>query len=76
MINQNFIAEFSQVIEIPQHMLTDNFHLTRDAAWDSLAFISTIALIDKYYNKVIDGDVLSSINTFGELKSLVDRSLN
>lgn len=71
MCYEEFINEFAMILEVPSEMITDEFNMEKDAAWDSLAFISTIALVDKYYGMVLDGEVLKKISTFGELKLLL-----
>ena len=69
----NFTEEFAGAIEVSKEILTDDFNMANDAAWDSLAFITTMALVDTYFNVVIDAETLATINTFGELKELISR---
>jgi acyl carrier protein len=70
---ENFTEEFAGAIEISKEILTNDFNMANDAAWDSLAFITTMALVDTYFNIVIDAETLSKINTFGELKELISK---
>jgi acyl carrier protein len=71
MAYEKFLEEFADTIEVAKERLTDDFNMANDSAWDSLAFITTIALVDNYFSVVIDADVLRNTNTFGELKKLI-----
>lgn len=71
MSDQSFKEAFAEILEISLELLTDDFNMEYGAVWDSLAFISTIALIDRYYNIVIDADVLKNVQTFGDIQSLL-----
>ncbi len=39
-------------------------------AWDSLAIVSTIALIDEMYDRSVSPDALSKCTTVGEVEKL------
>jgi acyl carrier protein len=71
MTNQEFCNEFAGILEIPPNIITDEYVLEENVAWDSLAFISTIVLIDKYYNIIVDSDFLQKAKTFGDIQSLL-----
>lgn len=71
MITELFIEEFSDLLEIPRSAVTDDFSMVQDTSWNSLAFIGTIALVDKHFDIVLDVENLKKINTFSELKSLL-----
>lgn len=71
---QDFINQFADVVEVSPSELKADFDLVNGSAWDSLAFISTIALVDKFYKVVLDSDALQAITTFGELKGLIQKA--
>jgi acyl carrier protein len=45
--------------------------MAAEAHWDSLALLSTMALIDKHYQRVVDPMAIQAAETFGELKTLI-----
>jgi acyl carrier protein len=62
-----FIELFKETLEIEDRdiNLTDTF---RDyPEWDSLAFLSVIAMIDEEYDIVIEGNDFKLLKTVGEL---------
>lgn len=40
--------------------------------WDSLAIVSTIALIDEVYDKAVSGETLEGCKTVGDLEKAVE----
>ncbi len=72
---QNFLIEFANTIEVNPEVLTPEFNIKLGSAWDSLAFISTIALVDKYYSIILDSDALESLTYFSELLQLLQKKV-
>lgn len=66
-MEKNFIQHFAEAIE------TDATHLTMETKfrelpeWDSLAYLSVIAMIDEQFDVVIDGNDFKKLNTLQEL---------
>ncbi len=67
-----FYEEMADILEIepseavPQHELGE--------AWDSLAIVSTIALIDELYDRSVSPDRLGECKTIGEIEMLASAS--
>jgi acyl carrier protein len=64
------IAEILEIDESAVSAATD-LH-AGEAAWDSLAVVSTIALIDDCFNVMLDGQSLTNCNTVGDIEALID----
>ncbi len=43
-------------------------------AWDSLAVVSTIALIDELFGKTVDGQALTNCKSIGEIENLISQA--
>ena len=71
MDDQKFIEDFAALLEVSPERITDDFNMVEEAVWDSLAFLSTIVLIDTHYKKVVDPMALQELTTFRELRALV-----
>jgi acyl carrier protein len=71
MDNRDFIDAFAALLEVPAERITDSFKMAAEAHWDSLALLSTMALIDKHYQRVVDPMAIQAAETFGELKTLI-----
>ena len=70
---EKFVADFESVIEDlkPGSVKADtNFKRDIDA-WDSLAVLSVLAMIDSEYEKVITGEELLKCNTVKDVFELV-----
>ena len=66
----NFKSEFADIIDVDEGMVTPDFVLD-DSNWDSLAIVSTAALIDDEYGKIIDGEALTNCKSVRELMALI-----
>ena len=68
---ENFTEAFARIIELP---ITETFktiplkHLT---LWDSIAILSTSALIDECFHFTISGSMLEKCETFGDIERLI-----
>lgn len=71
MVDRKFVEEFAALLEVPSERITDSFNMVEEAVWDSLAFLSTIALIDSHYHRIVDPMAIQSVTTFGQLMQLV-----
>ena len=68
-----FNQAFAEIIEVDMNLLEASFSLVNSAAWDSLAFISTIALVDQFFGIVLESDALESVQNFGDLTQLIQQ---
>ncbi|MDC3203594.1 acyl carrier protein [Prochlorococcus sp. AH-716-B04] len=66
---KEFLEELSEALDITDQVLEDSVTLD-SLGWDSLAVISSIALIDEYFNKTVSAKELSECKTIGDLIKL------
>lgn len=67
-----FHEGLAEIFEVDAADLTSDFEL-EDANWDSLAIVSTIALIDDLYDRTVSADALAACTTVADLDALVAR---
>jgi acyl carrier protein len=61
----------AEIFEVDPDELTAATLLT-EHGWDSLAIVSTIALVDELYSKEVDIKSLTQCETIGDLEKLAD----
>jgi acyl carrier protein len=67
-----FYAGLAEILEIESLECTQDFVLTAGGAdWDSLAVISTIALIDELFNCTVSGQALEGCRTVADIERLI-----
>ncbi len=71
MSREAFLEELADVLEVEQDDLIGSFELNENN-WTSLALISTIALIDEHYDKIVSGEKLADCKTIQALLSLIE----
>lgn len=67
MSQQAFIQAVEETLELPPGTLHEDSDFKASPAWDSLAALSIIVLVEDHFKKSIDASVLKSSSTFGEL---------
>ncbi|QYJ95057.1 acyl carrier protein [Shewanella spartinae] len=75
MNKQEFLNALEEILELDENTLKGDEVLMDIEQWDSLAFLSVIAMADEHFDIVIQGDKLEEINTVGDLVSLVEEHL-
>ncbi len=66
-MEEKFIELFKETLEIDENNV-DLDTVFRDLEqWDSLAFLSVIAMIDEEYDLVIEGNDFKDLKTVGDL---------
>lgn len=65
-----FKSNFAEIIDIDEELVNPDLVLDK-GTWDSLAVITTAALIDEEYNKIIDGEALTNCKSVKELMALI-----
>ncbi len=65
-----FYAGLAEIFEVDEADITPVFDLASHT-WDSLAIVSTIALIDECFNYMVDGRALSNCVTVGDIEGLI-----
>jgi acyl carrier protein len=69
----HFHAGLAEILEISASEVVAALDLTQQA-WDSLAVVSTIALIDEHFDVMISGKQLAGCKTVSDIDSLVRES--
>lgn len=70
---QQFYVGLAEILEVDVAKLTPALILG-DYAWDSLAVISTIALIDELHGKIMNGEALTNCVTVSDIEALIAKS--
>lgn len=69
-----FINLFAEVLELEgEHGLIDATIFRDLEEWDSLAYLSVIAMIDEEYDIVIEGNDFKKLITIGDLTSEIQK---
>jgi len=69
----NFKTEFAEILDMDEKDVLGDMML--DASiWDSLAVVTTAALIDEEYSKIVDGEKLTNCKSLNELMDLIEAS--
>lgn len=63
----------AEILEVDPEEVNRDLRL-EDVAWDSMAIVSTIALIDEIYDEAVDADALGDCKTVGEIEDLAERA--
>lgn len=61
-----FYEGMAEILEVDAGQIGPDFEL--GDAWDSLAIVSTIALVDEVYDKAIGADALENYKTVGDVE--------
>ncbi len=64
-----FYEGMAEILEVDASEIGPDYAL--GAAWDSLAIVSTIALVDEVYDKPIGADTLQECKTVGDIEKAV-----
>jgi len=75
MNKQQFLNELEEILELDSDTLKGDEVLLAMEQWDSLAFLSVIAMADDHFDIVIQGDKLEKIKTVSDLTALVEEHL-
>ncbi len=68
-----FYEGLAEILEVDTDAMTPELQLaSANAAWDSLAVVSTIALIDDCYNVMVDGKSLVACEKVADIEALID----
>lgn len=65
-----FYEGLAEILEVEADQLSPEFSL-EEGGWDSLAVVSTIALIDDVYDITVHPNSLSECKTVGDIEKLV-----
>ena len=76
MNKQEFLNAIAEIVELDEGALKGDEVLADIDEWDSLAFLSVIAMADEEFDLVIQGDKLEQIKTVDDLVALVSDHLS
>lgn len=62
----------AEILEVEVEEINRDLRL-EDGAWDSMAVVSTIALIDEIYDEAVGADALGDCETVGDIEDLAER---
>jgi acyl carrier protein len=66
-MENNFIEKFKEVLEITERDIELNDKFREYEEWDSLAFLSLIAMIDEEYDVIIEGKDFKELHTVDDI---------
>jgi acyl carrier protein len=66
-----FYEGLAEILEVAVDQVTPDLNL-EEGGWDSLAVVSTIALIDDVYDVTVHPDRLGDCKTVGDIEALVE----
>jgi acyl carrier protein len=69
-----FYEGLAEILEIEPGEVSPEMALEENA-WDSLAIVSTIALIDEVYDRSVSADALADCRTVSDIEKLVASSV-
>lgn len=75
MNKQEFLNSLEEILELDDNTLKGDEVLMDIEQWDSLAFLSVIAMADESFDIVIEGSELEKIKSVADLVALVDEHL-
>lgn len=68
-----FYEGLAEVLEVDASVIHPAFDLhSGEAAWDSLAVVSTMALIDEVFNVMVDGQSLGKCTSVADIEALIE----
>lgn len=68
-----FYQGLAEILEVDAAAINSAFDLhTGEAAWDSLAVVSTMALVDELFNVMVNGQSLGQCTTVADIEALID----
>jgi acyl carrier protein len=69
----SFYDELAEILEIEPGEVRPDLRLD-ETPWDSLAVVSTIALIDELHDIAVSADALNKCETVGDIEALIARA--
>lgn len=71
---QDFIEKFAEAIEIEASGLTSDTEFRTLDEWDSLAYISIIAMLDEEYDTQIEMAQFKQLKTLGAIAEYIENN--
>lgn len=73
MTNEEKIIALEEMMDLEHGSITSDTMLSDLEDWDSVAFLSFIALLDDEFDKQIQGSVIRQQKTVGDLMTLMEK---
>jgi acyl carrier protein len=70
-MEEKFLQKFKEVLEVSDRDLSLTDHFRNYEEWDSLAFLSLIAMIDEEYDVIIDGKDFKQLETVADIQQAI-----
>ncbi|ANJ71601.1 acyl carrier protein [Ralstonia insidiosa] len=70
---EKLYAELAEILEIDPSAVGPQLSL-HDHGWDSLAVVSTIAIVDELFDVTLDGAALGKCATVADIEALITRA--
>ena len=74
-MENKFIELLADVLEIETSLINESLKLDVEDNWDSIAILSTIALIDDAYEIQLEGEDLRNCSNPKDLYDLINKTL-
>lgn len=71
---QDFIEKFAEAIDVEATELTVDTEFRNLEDWDSVAYISVIAMMDEEYDIQIEMPVFKTLKTLGEIAEYIENN--
>lgn len=71
---QNFIEKFAEAIDVEATELTAETEFRNLDAWDSVAYISVIAMMDEEYDIQIEMPTFKTLKTVGAIAEYIENN--
>jgi acyl carrier protein len=70
-----FYEGLAEIFEVDESQIATQFDLrSAEMPWDSLAIVSTIALVDDCFGVMLGGVELTECNTVGDIEALIEKA--
>ena len=71
---QDFIEKFAEAIDVDANELTAETEFRNLDAWDSVAYISVIAMMDEEYDIQIEMPTFKTLKTVGAIAEYIENN--
>lgn len=72
MTNEEKIAILEEIMEVEEGTLTTETLLSNIEEWDSVSFLSFMAMMDEKFGKTVTGSEIKNKETVGDLMAMME----
>lgn len=73
MTNEEKITILEELMEVDEGTLTPETLLSNIEEWDSVSFLSFMAMMDEKFSKIVTGSEIKTKETVGDLMQLMEK---